>query len=110
VAYPLILFLHGGGESGTDGKAPLRAYLGPAIKKREATFRSSSSFRSRRKGPGTQTLSVPIPKAPPQIDGLLDDDSWSAGLPTCFLFSPGWGSAGRFCSSSQASTPAGRRR
>lgn len=37
-AYPLILFLHGGGESGTDGKLPLRAYLGPAIKKQEATF------------------------------------------------------------------------
>jgi predicted esterase len=37
-AYPLIVFLHGGGESGTDGKLPLRAYLGPAIKKQEASF------------------------------------------------------------------------
>lgn len=37
-AYPLILFLHGGGESGTDGKLPLRAYLGPQIKKQESTF------------------------------------------------------------------------
>jgi predicted peptidase len=36
--YPVILFLHGGGESGTDGKKPLRAYLGPAIKKQEKTF------------------------------------------------------------------------
>lgn len=36
--YPAILFLHGGGESGTDGKKPLRAYLGPAIKKQEKAF------------------------------------------------------------------------
>jgi len=36
--YPLIMLLHGGGESGTDGKLPVRAYLGPAIKKQEPTF------------------------------------------------------------------------
>lgn len=36
--YPLIMLLHGGGESGTDGKLPIRAYLGPAIKKQEETF------------------------------------------------------------------------
>lgn len=36
--YPLIVLLHGGGESGTDGKLPIRAYLGPAIKKQQETF------------------------------------------------------------------------
>src|SRR5436190_383150 len=49
-AYPLILFLHGGGESGTDGKAPLRAYLGPAIKKQEATFPFIVVFPQSQKG------------------------------------------------------------
>jgi predicted esterase len=49
-AYPLILFLHGGGESGTDGKLPLRAYLGPAIKKQEATFPFIVVFPQSQKG------------------------------------------------------------
>jgi predicted peptidase len=49
-AYPLILFLHGGGESGTDGKAPLRAYLGPAIKKQESTFPFLVVFPQSQKG------------------------------------------------------------
>src|SRR5215212_2615896 len=50
VAYPLILFLHGGGESGTDGKLPLRAYLGPAIKKQEKTFPFIVVFPQSQKG------------------------------------------------------------
>src|SRR2546421_12365582 len=36
--YPLILFLHGAGETGTDGKKQVGAGLGPAIKKKEKTF------------------------------------------------------------------------
>jgi predicted peptidase len=35
---PVILFLHGGGEAGTDGRKPTQVGLGPAIRVREATF------------------------------------------------------------------------
>ena len=37
-AYPLILFLHGAGEWGTDGQKQLFVGLGPAVKKRAQTF------------------------------------------------------------------------
>ncbi len=36
--YPLILFLHGGGEWGTDGQKQVTVGLGPAVRKREKTF------------------------------------------------------------------------
>jgi predicted peptidase len=36
--YPLILFLHGSGERGADGKKPTEVGLGPAVRKREKTF------------------------------------------------------------------------
>jgi predicted peptidase len=36
--YPLILFLHGAGETGTDGHRQAETGLGPAIKKRERSF------------------------------------------------------------------------
>ncbi|OAI50074.1 hypothetical protein AYO44_18075 [Planctomycetaceae bacterium SCGC AG-212-F19] len=36
--YPLILFLHGAGESGIDGKKQAAVGLAPAIRKREKTF------------------------------------------------------------------------
>ena len=36
--YPLILFLHGAGETGTDGKKQVKVGLGPAIKRQEKTF------------------------------------------------------------------------
>jgi predicted peptidase len=36
--YPLIVYLHGSGEGGTDGQKPVRVGLGPAIRKREKTF------------------------------------------------------------------------
>jgi predicted peptidase len=36
--YPLILFLHGLGESGSDGRRQVTVGLGPAIKKQEKTF------------------------------------------------------------------------
>src|SRR5262245_65813548 len=37
-AFPLILFLHGAGQTGTDGRAQVRGALGRAIRKREPTF------------------------------------------------------------------------
>jgi predicted peptidase len=37
-AYPLILFLHGAGERGTDGKRQAQVGLGPAIRKQDKTF------------------------------------------------------------------------
>src|SRR6266550_3417101 len=37
-AYPLILFLHGAGETGTDGEKQAKVGLEPAIKKHEKTF------------------------------------------------------------------------
>jgi predicted peptidase len=36
--YPVILFLHGAGETGTDGKRQSQTGIGPAIKKREKSF------------------------------------------------------------------------
>ncbi|HWG45690.1 MAG TPA: dienelactone hydrolase family protein [Gemmataceae bacterium] len=36
--YPLILFLHGSGETGTDGIKQTKVGLAPAIKKNEKTF------------------------------------------------------------------------
>ncbi len=35
---PVILFLHGGGEAGTDGRRQTEVGLGPAVRAREATF------------------------------------------------------------------------
>jgi predicted peptidase len=42
--YPLILFLHGAGETGTDGKKPSQVGIGPAIKKQQQTFPCSTIF------------------------------------------------------------------
>ena len=36
--FPLILFLHGRGESGSDGQKQAKVGIGPAIKKQEKTF------------------------------------------------------------------------
>jgi predicted peptidase len=36
--YPLILFLHGSGETGSDGRLQAAVGLGPAIKQREQNF------------------------------------------------------------------------
>ncbi|MFN4261171.1 MAG: alpha/beta hydrolase-fold protein [Gemmataceae bacterium] len=36
--YPLILFLHGSGETGTDGQKQVQVGLGPAIRKQEKSF------------------------------------------------------------------------
>jgi predicted peptidase len=35
---PVILFLHGGGEAGTDGRKPTQVGIGPAIRAREKAF------------------------------------------------------------------------
>lgn len=37
-AFPLLLFLHGAGQSGTDGRQQIRVGLAPAIQKQEKTF------------------------------------------------------------------------
>jgi predicted peptidase len=37
-AYPVILFLHGAGETGTDGKRQAGTGIGPFIRKQEKTF------------------------------------------------------------------------
>jgi predicted peptidase len=37
-AYPVILFLHGAGETGTDGEKQVKVGIGKAIKKDEKTF------------------------------------------------------------------------
>jgi predicted peptidase len=36
--YPVILFLHGAGETGTDGTKQTKTGIGPAIRKQEKTF------------------------------------------------------------------------
>ena len=36
--WPVVLFLHGAGERGTDGKAPLNVGLGSLVKAREVSF------------------------------------------------------------------------
>lgn len=36
--YPVILFLHGRGETGSDGERQVKVGLGPAIKKQEKSF------------------------------------------------------------------------
>src|SRR5262249_43402450 len=42
-----------------------------------------------RKQVGRPALSIPSPKAPPQIDGLLDDDCWTAAPPVTLGYSVG---------------------
>lgn len=49
-AYPTILFLHGAGETGTDGKKQAAVGLGPAIKKQEKTFPFIAVFPQSQKG------------------------------------------------------------
>jgi predicted peptidase len=48
--YPLILFLHGSGETGTDGQKQAKVGLGPAIKKQEKTFPFFALFPQSQKG------------------------------------------------------------
>ena len=54
-AYPIILFLHGSGETGSDGQKQAKVGLGPAIRKQEEAGKrcpSSPSFPSHRNAPG----------------------------------------------------------
>lgn len=48
--YPVILFLHGSGESGTDGQKQVGTGLGKAIKKEEKTFPFITLFPQSQKG------------------------------------------------------------
>jgi predicted peptidase len=48
--YPLILFLHGAGETGTDGRKQVKVGLGKAIGKREKTFEFLAIFPQSQKG------------------------------------------------------------
>lgn len=48
--YPLILFLHGAGERGTDGEKQAKVGLGKAIKQNEKTFPFLAIFPQAQKG------------------------------------------------------------
>src|SRR5262249_28232582 len=48
-AFPIILFLHGAGQTGTDGRNQIRVGLAPAIKK-EKTFEFIAVFPQSHKG------------------------------------------------------------
>ncbi len=54
--YPVILFLHGAGESGSDGKRQAKVGLGPAIRKQEKTFPFIAIF------PQASDMKTPIPR------------------------------------------------
>src|SRR6266436_3145856 len=63
--YPLILFLHGAGETGTDGKEPSQVGIGPAIKKQQKTFPAFAIFPQSQKrtwqvdsGDGKRALAI----------------------------------------------------
>jgi RNA polymerase sigma factor (sigma-70 family) len=49
-AFPAILFLHGSGQSGADGRRPTEIGLGPAIRKREKEFGFIAVFPQSREG------------------------------------------------------------
>src|SRR2546427_4509376 len=49
-AFPLILFLHGSGATGTDGRTQIKGGLGQAIKKQESTFGLIAVFPQSHKG------------------------------------------------------------
>lgn len=64
-AYPAILFLHGAGETGTDGKKAAQVGLGPAIKKHQKTFPAFAIFPQSQKrtwgadsGDGKRALAI----------------------------------------------------
>jgi predicted peptidase len=69
-AYPLILFLHGAGEWGTDGQKQASVGLGPAIKKREKTFPFLVIFPQSQK----KTWPIDVNKRD-EVDGILA--TWS---------------------------------
>jgi len=49
-AYPVVLFLHGAGESGTDGKKQATVGLGKVVKKKEKDFPAIVIFPQSQKG------------------------------------------------------------
>ncbi len=48
--FPLILFLHGAGETGWDGQRPAAVGLGPAIRRQEVTFPYLALFPQSQQG------------------------------------------------------------
>src|SRR5262249_30519329 len=48
--FPLIVFLHGAGQTGTDGRNQIRVGLGPVIKRQENTFAFLAVFPQSHKG------------------------------------------------------------
>ncbi len=50
--HPTILFLHGSGEQGDDGKKQVSVGLGPAIRKAEAKWNYIAIFPQKPRGPG----------------------------------------------------------
>jgi predicted peptidase len=50
-AYPLILFLHGAGETGEDGEKQMKVGLGPVVKKEAGTFPFITIFPQAQKTP-----------------------------------------------------------
>jgi predicted peptidase len=69
-SYPLILFLHGAGEWGTEGRKQVAVGLGPAVKKREKSFPCLVVFPQSQK----QTWPVDVKNAD-QLRSLLG--TWS---------------------------------
>jgi predicted peptidase len=53
--YPLILFLHGAGERGSDGQKQAKVGLGPAVRKQEKTFPFFAVFPQAQRGWGADS-------------------------------------------------------
>jgi len=62
-SWPVILFLHGAGERGTDGRKQLNVGLGPVIKAREKTFPFVAVF-PQAENPKGRILTAWSPKSP----------------------------------------------
>jgi predicted peptidase len=60
---PVILFMHGSGEGGTDGVKQTTEGLGPYIKARESTFPAIAVFPQTPTGEGTATVRMRVGEA-----------------------------------------------
>ncbi len=68
---PVILFLHGSGERGTDGERQTRVGLGPAVRKRAETFPALVVFPQA--PPDTLWSGPPAQAAIQALDGALEE-------------------------------------